>query len=215
MKPEHKIRLVLCDDHDMVREALALFLSKEKNIEVVGSAATEESLLQLVKSTNPDIVLLDVRLGGESGINILRKLREGNTGQNVIMLTTFESDLALVDAYEAGAAAFLLKSAHVQNMLSTIKDVADGRRQFDVVEVRAAMALLEATGMSVLQTLDDTDRAILRELAKGSSDQQIAAVVFLSVQTVRNKVSRLLRRFDRENRTQIAVFLAGLPDDSL
>ncbi len=215
MKPEHKIRLVLCDDHDMVREALALFLSKEKNIEVVGSAATEESLLQLVKSTNPDIVLLDVRLGGESGINILRKLREGNTGQNVIMLTTFESDLALVDAYEAGAAAFLLKSAHVQNMLSTIKDVADGRRPFDVVEVRAAMARLEATGMSVLQTLDDTDRAILRELAKGSSDQQIAAVVFLSVQTVRNKVSRLLRRFDRENRTQIAVFLAGLPDDSL
>ncbi len=215
MKPEHKIRLVLCDDHDMVREALALFLSKEKNIEVVGSAATEESLLQLVKSTNPDIVLLDVRLGGESGINILRKLREGNTGQNVIMLTTFESDLALVDAYEAGAAAFLLKSAHVQNMLSTIKDVADGRRPFDVVEVRAAMARLEATGMSVLRTLDDTDRAILRELAKGSSDQQIAAVVFLSVQTVRNKVSRLLRRFDRENRTQIAVFLAGLPDDSL
>lgn len=215
MKPEHKIRLVLCDDHDMVREALALFLSKEKNIEVVGSAATEESLLQLVKSTNPDIVLLDVRLGGESGINILRKLREGNTGQNVIMLTTFESDLALVDAYEAGAAAFLLKSVHVQNMLSTIKDVADGRRPFDVVEVRAAMARLEATGMSVLRTLDDTDRAILRELAKGSSDQQIAAVVFLSVQTVRNKVSRLLRRFDRENRTQIAVFLAGLPDDSL
>ena len=215
MKPEHKIRLVLCDDHDMVREALALFLSKEKNIEVVGSAATEESLLQLVKSTNPDIVLLDVRLGGESGINILRKLREGNTGQNVIMLTTFESDLALVDAYEAGAAAFLLKSAHVQNMLSTIRDVADGRRPFDVVEVRAAMARLEATGMSVLRTLDDTDRAILRELAKGSSDQQIAAVVFLSVQTVRNKVSRLLRRFDRENRTQIAVFLAGLPDDSL
>ena len=215
MKPEHKIRLVLCDDHDMVREALALFLSKEKNIEVVGSAATEESLLQLVKSTNPDIVLLDVRLGGESGINILRKLREGNTGQNVIMLTTFESDLALVDAYEAGAAAFLLKSAHVQNMLSTIKDVADGRRPFDVVEVRAAMARLEATGMSVLQTLDDTDRAILRELAKGASDQQIAAAVFLSVQTVRNKVSRLLRRFDRENRTQIAVFLAGLPDDSL
>ena len=215
MKSEHKIRLVLCDDHDMVREALALFLSKEKNIEVVGSAATEESLLELVKSSNPDIVLLDVRLGSESGVNILRKLREGNTGQNVIMLTTFESDLALVDAYEAGAAAFLLKSAHVQNMLSTIRDVADGRRPFDVVEVRAAMARLEATGMSVLRTLDDTDRAILRELAKGSSDQQIAAVVFLSVQTVRNKVSRLLRRFDRENRTQIAVFLAGLPDDSL
>ena len=215
MKSEHKIRLVLCDDHDMVREALALFLSKEKNIEVVGSAATEESLLELVKSSNPDIVLLDVRLGSESGVNILRKLREGNTGQNVIMLTTFESDLALVDAYEAGAAAFLLKSAHVQNMLSTIRDVADGRRPFDVVEVRAAMARLEATGMSVLRTLDDTDRAILRELAKGASDQQIASAVFLSVQTVRNKVSRLLRRFDRENRTQIAVFLAGLPDDSL
>jgi DNA-binding NarL/FixJ family response regulator len=215
MKSEHKIRLVLCDDHDMVREALALFLSKEKNIEVVGSAATEESLLELVKSSNPDIVLLDVRLGSESGVNILRKLREGNTGQNVIMLTTFESDLALVDAYEAGAAAFLLKSAHVQNMLSTIREVADGRRPFDVVEVRAAMARLEATGMSVLRTLDDTDRAILRELAKGASDQQIASAVFLSVQTVRNKVSRLLRRFDRENRTQIAVFLAGLPDDSL
>lgn len=214
MNTQHKIRLILCDDHEIVREALALFLSKKENIEVVGSVATGEELLELVQSMSPEIVLLDVRLGDESGIEILRRLREGYTGQNVIMLTTFESDLALVDAYEAGAAAFLLKSAHVDNMLSTIRDVADGRRPFDVAEVRAARGRLDAAGISVLRTLDETDRAILRELATGASDQQIAETVFLSVQTVRNKVSRLLRRFDRENRTQVAVFLAGLPEDS-
>jgi DNA-binding NarL/FixJ family response regulator len=215
MTSPRNIRIVLCDDHDMVREALAMFLSKNENIEVVGSAASQDSLIELVRTTHPDVVLLDVRLGSESGIDVLRKLREGNTGQCVIMLTTFQSDLALVEAYEAGAAAFVLKSADVDVLLENIRDVADGRRPFDAAEVRAAMGRLDATGMSVLRTLDATDRAILRELATGASDQQIADAVFLNVQTVRNKVSRLLRRFDRENRTQVAVFLAGLPDDAM
>jgi DNA-binding NarL/FixJ family response regulator len=100
-------------------------------------------------------------------------------------------------------------------MLLTIRSVASGARPFNSDEVLQAMKSLDETGLNLLKTLDETDRIILRELATGASDQQIASVVFLSVQTVRNRVSRLLRRFGRENRTQVAVFLAGLPEGTI
>ena len=215
MTSQRIIRLVLCDDHHKVREALALFLSKIEDFDVIGSASQQDELLEIVQLNSPDVVLLDVRLGGESGVNVLRKLREIHPDQNVIMLTSFQSDLSFVEAYEAGAAAFMLKSADVDSLLAVIREVADGYHLIDVSEVHAAMGRLDAMGVSVLSSLDEIDRAILRELAIGASDQQIADVVFLSVRTVRNKVTRLLRRFERENRTQVVSFLARLPENSI
>lgn len=210
-----KIGIAICDDHELVRESLSLYLSEVPGFEVLGTAHNGEVLLELVKSARPDIVLLDVQLVDESGLDILRSVREFNASQAVIMLTTFKSDSVLVDAYESGAAAYLLKSAHLDEMLLTIRNVAKGERPFDSDEVLHAMKRLDETGLNLIKTLDETDRSILRELAKGSSDQHIAAVVFLSVQTVRNRVSRLLKRFGRDNRTQVAVFLAALPEGTI
>lgn len=214
MTSQRVIRVVLCDDHHKVREALALFLSKIEDFEVIGSASKQDELLEIVQLNNPDVVLLDVRLGGESGVNVLRELRKIHPDQNVIMLTSFQSDLAFVEAYEAGAAAFMLKSADVDSLLAVIREVADGHHLIDVAEIQAAVGRLDAVGVSVLRSLDETDRAILRELVKGATDKQIADAVFLSVRAVRNKVSRLLRRFERDNRTQVAAFLARLPENS-
>jgi len=212
---ERKIGIAICDDHELVRESLGLYLSDVADFEVLGSAHNGESLLELVKNTNPDVILLDVQLEGESGTDVLRSVRSLKPLQSIIMLTTFKSDSVLVDAYESGAAAYLLKSAHLDEMLLTIRSVASGARPFNSDEVLQAMKRLDETGLNLLKTLDETDRMILRELATGASDLQIASVVFLSVQTVRNRVSRLLRRFGRENRTQVAVFLAGLPEGTI
>jgi DNA-binding NarL/FixJ family response regulator len=124
------------------------------------------------------------------------------------MLTSFESDSALVSSFEAGAAAFLLKTGNSEELVSAVRGAAMGLCLINPVAVRDALARIRSNGASLIDRLDETDRQILRLLADGMSDKQIAESVFLSVQTVRNRVSRLLNRFGKENRTQLAVFVA-------
>ena len=95
---EGKIGIAICDDHELVRESLGLYLSEVADFEVLGSAHNGETLLELVKSTNPDVILLDVQLENESGLDILRSVRSLKPLQSIIMLTTFKSDSVLVDA---------------------------------------------------------------------------------------------------------------------
>jgi len=207
---ENTIRVALCDDHAMVRDALALVLEHESDIEVVGSVATSAEMLPLVGSKRPDVAILDVRLVEESGVDLAQKIRAEYPECRIVMLTSFESDIALVNSHEAGASAFLLKTGNFDELVSAVRKAAQGARLIDPAAVREAMRRIRLDGASIIADLDETDRQILRLLATGQSDKQIAEAVYLSLQTVRNRVSRLLNRFGKENRTQLAVFIARL-----
>lgn len=207
---ENAVRVALCDDHAMVRDALGLVLEQEPDIEVVGSVATSGEMLSLIGSKHPDVVILDVRLVDESGVDLAQRIHAEFPDCRIMMLTSFESDIALVNSHDAGASAFLLKTGNFDELVSAVRKVAKGAQLIDLAAVRDAMRRIRLDGASIIADLDDTDRQILRLLATGQSDKQIAEAVFLSLQTVRNRVSRLLNRFGKENRTQLAVFIARL-----
>ena len=208
MTETSKIRVAMCDDHAMVRSALAMVLDREPDIEIVGAVATGPELLSLVATTKPEVVILDVRLQDESGVELAQRVRVDFPDAKIVMLTSFESDSALISSFEVGAAAYLLKTGNADELVSAIRGAAMGLCLINPVAVRDALARIRANGVSLIDKLDETDRQILRLLADGQSDKQIAESVFLSVQTVRNRVSRLLNRFGKENRTQLAVFVA-------
>lgn len=151
---------------------------------------------------------MDVRLNGESGLDVARSVVATHPDVKVVMLTSFNSDEALVSANELGASAFLLKSGSSDALVQTIKDVASGMRLINPAEVRVASETLEKSGMGILRKLDANDRHIARLIALGYSDKQIAETVYLGLQTVRNRVSRMLSRFNKENRTQLALFFS-------
>lgn len=212
---EMPIRVAMCDDHDMVRNALAMVLDRESDIEIVGAVASGADLLDLMGEQPVDVAILDVRLQDESGVELAQRLRVDQPDCHIVMLTSFESDSALVNSYEAGVSAFLLKTGRADELVSAVRGAAMGLRLINPAAVRDALNRIRATGAALLEKLDDTDRQILHLIAAGQSDKQIAETVFLSVQTVRNRVSRLLNRFGKDNRTQLAVFVARvLPETS-
>ena len=202
------IRVAICDDHVMVREALASVIEHEEDVRIVGISDSLESTNELIASEVPEVLVMDVRLNGESGLDVARSVVANHPDVKVVMLTSFNSDEALVSAYELGASAFLLKSGSSDALVQTIRDVASGMRLINPAEVRVASETLEKRGMGILRKLDANDRHIARLIALGYSDKQIAETVYLGLQTVRNRVSRMLSRFNKDNRTQLALFFS-------
>lgn len=199
------ISVAICDDHAMVREALARAIDADPGINVVGIGANGTDMEHILSESRPDVLLLDVRLEDESGIDIARTARQERADCRVIMFSSFPSDEALVAANHAGASAFLMKTGSATELIDAIKKVADGANLLDSTRVKEAKSRLEASGYATLMELDETDREIMRLISLGQSDKQICSHVYLSLQTVRNRVSRLLTRFGKENRTQLAL----------
>ena len=202
------IRVAICDDHVMVREALASVIEHEDGVHIVGIADSLASTNALIETEVPEVLVMDVRLDGESGLDVARSVVANYPDVKVVMLTSFDSDEALVSAYELGASAFILKSGSSDALVQTIRDVASGMRLINPAEVRVASETLEKRGMGILRKLDANDRHIARLIALGYSDKQIAETVYLGLQTVRNRVSRMLSRFNKDNRTQLARFFS-------
>lgn len=204
------IRVLICDDHDMVREALARMLAANADIEVVGTTASVDETMRVFPELKPDVAVLDVRLGDGNGTGLARWIGTEYPQTRTIVLTSFGSDEALVHAYTAGAAAYLLKSSSAETLLERIRDVHAGMRFIDPAEAREASMRLDRSGALRLSLLDPTDRAIVDLIAEGLSDREIGQRVHLSAQTVRNRVSRLLTTLGKTNRTQVAVMVASL-----
>jgi DNA-binding NarL/FixJ family response regulator len=200
--------VAICDDHVMVREALASVFNQEEGLRVVGISDSISSTRDLLSHEVPDVLIVDVRLDGESGLDVAKMVIAEHPEVKVVVLTSFNSDEALVTAYELGASAFVLKTGSSDDLIQTIRDVASGMRLINAAEVRSASESLEKRGLGLIRKLDANDRHIARLIAMGYSDKQIAETVYLGLQTVRNRVSRMLSRFDKENRTQLALFFS-------
>jgi DNA-binding NarL/FixJ family response regulator len=204
------IDVLVCDDHEMVARALSAVLNDDPQIGVVAQTTGREALLEAAAGMNVDVAVMDVRLAGDSGFDLAAAMKRIQPECKVVMLTAFPSDVALVKAYELGASAFHLKSDSAEGLIRTIKDVANGLRFIDANDVYAARQRLAATGADVLASVDDTDRKILALLAQGCTNAEISDQVYLSLQTVRNRLSNLLSKFKKRNRTELAIALKSL-----
>lgn len=205
------VRVALVDDQPMFRAGIAMILDSQPDLEVVGQAEDGDQVLTLVERTQPDVVVMDVRMTRVDGVTATRLLhgRLGEAAPRVLVLTTFDLDEAAVSAIEAGASGFVLKDARPELLLAAIRSVADGSQ---VVAAGATRSLLErfrttrTTPGAEYDALTPREREMLLRAAAGLSNAEIAAVEHLSEATVKTHVSRILAKLALRDRVQLVVY---------
>ena len=205
------VRILLCDDHELVRRGLRSLLEAVPGYAVVGEAGDAEAALQAVEAHQPTVVIMDVRLPGRSGIEACRDIRSAHPEVAVLMLTAYADDEALFSSIMAGAAGFVLKQVRGTDLVGAIRDVAAGRSLLDpAVTARVLARLRGETGGpgEGVQELTPQERKILDLVAEGLTNRQIAEKVFLAEKTVKNYVSNILMKLGLSRRAEAAAFMA-------
>lgn len=198
------IRILVCDDHEMFAQALASILNAEADFEVCAITTSAEQAIDKF-DTRPDVAVVDVRLNGEDGLALVAWITENHPECRTLVLTAFDSDEALIRAHQNGARAFTVKSTSCDHLASVIRDLASGTQLLSKAHIELAAARVASRHSRSLAALGPSDQRLIRYVAQGLPDRQIAAEMHLSLQTIRNRVSRLLHTFELSNRTQLAV----------
>lgn len=204
------IRVFIVDDHHIAREGLRVVLDADPRVYVVGEAATYTEAIGRIAATRPRVAILDVILPDGSGIDLCRTIRHHHPETSCVVFTAAADDETLVDAVEAGATGFLLKSVHLNALVDAIQRVADGG---SIIDSQLVPALLEhvrsppSVSPTPLDRLTGIEREVLRHLADGHSNRQIAPLVHLSEASVKNYVSSILNKLGVQRRTE-AVSIA-------
>jgi DNA-binding NarL/FixJ family response regulator len=205
------IRVVVVDDEAMIRAGLRMLLDHQPDIDVVGEAADGVRAVDEVRRTDPDVVLLDVRMPHCDGIEAARHILAAGTAK-VIILTTFDEDDAVRRALRLGVSGFLLKVAPPEQLVHAVRTVAAGQALLDpavtvrVIESYAAAPTADPRAAAQLTTLTDREVDVLRLVARGRSNAEIAASLFLGEATVKTYISRMLTKLDLRDRVQAAAF---------
>ena len=202
------IRVVIADDQPLVRTGLRMILGSEPDMEVVAEAADGSAAIEAVVAHRPDVVLMDVRMPGTDGIEATRVVTAGVDPPRVLVLTTFDLDEIVYDALRAGASAFLLKDAPEERLTAAIRVVADGGSLFAPSVTRRLIEEFARRGPEPTVDLDgltDRETEVLRLVARGMSNQEIAAHLFVTENTVKTHVARLLMKLGVRDRVQAVV----------
>ncbi|MFJ2587057.1 response regulator [Streptomyces sp. NPDC087538] len=224
------IRLVVVDDDPLVRAGLALMLGGADDIEIVGEGADGTEVEELVGRLRPDVMLMDIRMPGMDGLTATEALRSRPGAPQIIVLTTFHADEQVLRAIRAGAAGFVLKDTPPTQIVDAVRRVAAGDPVLSPAVTRQLMARAAGTGPRTgrddradradrararIASLAEREREVAIAVARGRSNAEIAATLYLSVATVKTQVSRILAKFGFNNRVQIALLVhdAGLLDD--
>jgi len=204
------IRVLICDDQDVVTEGLRVILGTSPDIEVVGIAHDGAEAVDLVPTARPDVVLMDLKMPGVNGIQATRQIKDRYAGVRVLVLTTYDADEWVFDAIRSGADGYLLKDTPRQDLVAAIKGTFAGHTHVDPGVAgklfdHIAQTSPAAPDTAVASALTERELDVLRLLARGLSNADIAKRLFLSEGTVRNYVSAVLAKLDVTDRTQAAV----------
>ena len=203
------IRIMLVDDHEVVRTGLRATLSVEDDIEVVAEADDAATAVQQAVAHRPDLVLMDVRLGEVSGIEACRSIREMLPDAGVIMLSSFGDEETVVSAVVAGAVGYLLKNIRREELLKAIRAAAEGESLLDPSVTRGVfdrLRALEEREDPQVASLSTREREVLTLVAKGHTNREIGEQLFIAETTARNHVSRIFARLDFSRRSEAAAF---------
>ena len=205
------VRVLICDDQTVVREGLAAILSTDDEIEVVGLARNGEEALALAATDRPDVVLMDLNMPVMNGIQATQRLRLRHPDVRVLVLTTYADDAWVMDAIRAGAAGYLLKDTRRDDLVAAIKGTAEGKSFLDPAVAGTLMRQMVAepaarpVDAGQVDVLTERELDVLRLLAQGYSNPEIAQQMHLAAGTVRNYVSTILQKLGVADRTQAAV----------
>jgi DNA-binding NarL/FixJ family response regulator len=207
------IRLLIADDQPLMRQGFAMILSAQPDIEVVGEAGTGTAAVERARALDPDVIMMDIQMPGMDGITATRQLRKCK----VLILTTFGSQEHVAQALHAGASGFLLKDATPEQLVQAVRVIASGEALLDPAITRALIqralpALATSTTPPRFQALSERETQVLRLLAQGMSNAEIATALVVSEATVKTHVSRLLTKLDLRDRVQavVAAYQHGL-----
>ncbi|MEW6989985.1 response regulator [Colwelliaceae bacterium 6441] len=201
---QHPIKVALVDDQDLVRQGIAGLLSLSDKIEVLWQASNGENALEKLTQI-PDVLLLDIRMPKMNGIELVRKLREQKSQLPILMLTTFDDSDLFMQSLQAGANGFLLKDVSLEKLVGAIETLAQGGF---VAEPVVMKQLNKGVDISpVAEKLSEKEKQILKLMAGGFSNKEIAESIFLAQGTVKNHVSTILAKLNTRDRTR-AVLIA-------
>jgi len=214
-------RLLIVDDHEIVRQGLVALLDRREGFQVVAEAGTVAEAIEQAHRFEPDIVIMDVRLPDGSGIEACREIRSDLAATRVIMLTSYPDEEAVLSAIVAGAAGYLLKQIRARDLVAALEAVGRGESLLDPAVTEKVLERVRriATGGQTdeMASLTSQEQKILMLVAEGKTNKEIAADVFLSDKTVKNYVSSILSKLNLERRAQAAAFVAkhriGRPPD--
>ena len=209
--PTDTIRILLCDDHELVRRGLRSLLEGVTGFEVVGEAGDANEAVKAVDDLSPDVVVMDVRLPGRSGIEACRDIRSAHPEAHVLMLTSFADDEALFSSIMAGASGYVLKQVRGADLVGAIRQVAEGHSLLDPVVTARVLARLRGEApvpTDGVEELTPQERRILDLVAEGLTNRQIAERIHLAEKTVKNYVSNILMKLGLARRAEVAAYMA-------
>jgi DNA-binding NarL/FixJ family response regulator len=200
------IRVLIVDDHEIVREGLSTLLSEEPEIAVVGEAINGAQAVERATALQPDVILMDLVMPGLDGIAATRRIREGSHPAQVIVLTSFSDDQRVHDAIHAGAIGYLLKDVLKPDLLRAIRMAARGEPTLHPEAQRRLMQQIVAPSTSLIEELTERECDVLRLIARGESNKGIALALHLTEGTVKGYVSAILAKLNVADRTQAALY---------
>ncbi len=204
------LRIVLIDDHEVVRTGIKALLDSQDDMEVVGEAGTVEEGVRRVGYDEPDVAVVDVRLPDGSGVEACRDIRERFPDVKVLMLTSFADEEALMSAILAGAAGYVLKRVKGTDLVRDIRRVGAGESLLDPDMTEALFTRLRSGPKDdpLLSRLSPQEREIVHHIAEGKTNKEIAEEMFLAEKTVKNYVSNLLAKLGMSRRSEAAAYVA-------
>jgi len=205
-------RILIVDDHEVVREGLRALLNRKEGFAVVGEAGSVEQAISEAAKTEPDVIVMDVRLPDGSGIEACREIRQARPQTKVIMLTSYADEDAVFASILAGAAGYLLKQTRGNALADAIASVTRGESLLDPAVTQKVLDRVRTAGQrsedDPLSALTEQEHKILLLIAEGKTNKEIADEVFLSDKTVKNYVSNILSKLNLRRRSEAAAFIA-------
>jgi len=206
------LKIVLVDDHEVVRVGLRTLIERQANLQVVGEAGTAREAIEQVGRLAPDVVVLDIRLPGRSGVEACREIKSSWPDVRVIMLTSFPDDEVLFEAIAAGADGYVLKQVGSDELISALQRVGRGESLLDPQLIQTVFEKIRSARKKeraeAFENLTLQEMQILGHIAEGLTNSEIGLQLHLSEKTVRNYASELLRKLDLTSRSQAAAYAA-------
>jgi DNA-binding NarL/FixJ family response regulator len=207
------VRLLIVDDHEVVRAGLRMLLKRWPNIEVVGEAGTAEEGIAETQRVAPDVVLMDMRLPDASGVDACREIRANTPHSKIVFLTAFADEDAVLAAIFAGADGYLLKEIAGEALVSAIESVARGQSILDPAITRAVLDGMRSMSLPAAgpkdSLLSPQEQHVLALVAEGKTNKEIAAALGLSYKTVKNYLSNVFQKLQVSHRSQAAAFFVS------
>jgi NarL family two-component system response regulator LiaR len=211
-----KIRVLLVDDHALVRQGLAMFIEMQPDMEVAGEGSNGIEAVEMAVTVAPDVILLDLVMPGMNGVDATRRILESNPGAHILILTSFGDDDQVFPAIRAGAQGYLLKDIQPTDLVKAIRETAQGKAQLHPDIARRLMEAVSSdqlphsskltTRPKDLEGLTERELEVLEQIARGLTNREIAEKMVISEKTVKTHVSNLLDKLGLEDRTRAAIW---------